>query len=51
MIIKIKRNSNKNFKKINFNCIAVFSRDFRAKKNLRELLLEKKITFEEDDQR
>jgi hypothetical protein len=42
MSIQIEKNYNKNFKKINFNCIAVFSRDFSAKKNLREV---KRITF------
>ena len=49
-MIKVKKTSNKEgFKKIKIACIAVSSRNFSANKSLKEIILEKKISFDENE--
>ena len=48
-MIKVKKTSNKEFKNIKFACIAVSSRNFSANKSLKEIILEKKISFDENE--
>lgn len=48
-MIKVKKTSNKGFKNIKFACITVSSRNFSANKNLKEIILEKKISFDENE--
>lgn len=45
---QIGKDSNKKFKNVNFSCITV-SRNLTANKTLKEILLEEKISFEENE--